>query len=285
MILFTKDVKRDVCFVGGLLIILFSSSCSHTKNIAYFRDLSDTVKVYSQVINETYEMKIQSDDIVQILVNSINPEATAVFNAGNTTSAPISGARSTQAVTSVNVSPTVWGTPTGSNSGYLVDRGGNIDFPVLGSLHVEGMTTKQLKDLLKLKLDKYLREPIVNVRVMNSKITVLGEVAHPATYSIQNERITVIDAIGMAGDLTIYGKRENVLLIREENGERKFVRLNLNSSSLFQSPYYYLKQNDAIYIEPNKNKVKASDLDNVRRLGIITTVITTLVVLASRLIR
>ena len=125
----------------------------------------------------------------------------------------------------------------------------------------------------------------MNVRLMNNKITILGEVAHQGIYSIPSERISIIDALGMAGDLTIYGKRENVLLIREENGERKFVRLNLNSSNLFQSPYFYLKQNDAIYVEPNKKKVNESDLASVRRVAIITSIVTTVVVMISWLRR
>ncbi len=261
-------------------------SCAQTKNIAYFQDLNDTSKLHTQVIRQTYEVKIQPDDIIQVLVNSLNPEATAVFNLGNTTPPPVTGtAPSTQAVTSVNVSPSAMAGPAGSNGGYLVDKDGNIDFPVLGKLHVEGMTLSALKGLLKGKLDKYLTEPIVNVRLLNNKITVLGEVARPATYSIPGERITVLDAIGMAGDLTIYGKRENVLLVREENGERKFVRLNLNSSDIFTSPYFYLKQNDAIYVEPNENKVKASDVTSLRRLSLITTGFTLLVVVISRLIK
>lgn len=268
------------------MLLLIAASCSNTKNIAYFQDLSDTTKVYQQVIRQTYEIKIQPDDIIQVLVNSLNPEATAVFNLGNTTPPPVTGANAqTQAITSINVNPSAMANPTGSNGGYLVDKNGNIDFPVLGQIHAEGMTINALKEMLKGKLEKYLTEPIVNVRLLNNKITVLGEVARPATYSIPSERLTVLDAIGMAGDLTIYGKRENVLLVREENGERRFVRLNLNSSSLFQSPYYYLKQNDAIYVEPNENKVKASDITSLRRLSLITSGFTLLIVIASRLIK
>src|SRR5205085_4095548 len=134
----------------------------------------------------------------------------------------------------------------------------DIDFPVLGKLEVTGLTTSQLSDTLKSKLDQYLKDPIVNVRLLNYKVTILGEVNRPSSYSVTSERLSVVDAIGMAGDLTIDGKRENVLLIREENGERKFIRLNLNSSTLFESPYYYLKQNDIVYVEPSKSKAQSS---------------------------
>ena len=131
-------------------------------------------------------------------------------------------------------------------------------------------------------MDKYLQDPILNIRLLNYKVTVLGEVGHPSTYSIPSERITVMDAIGMAGDLTIYGKRENVLLIREENGERKFIRLNLNSTNIFESPYYYLKQNDIIYVEPNESKIVASNATRLRDIALLTSFLTLLIILATR---
>ncbi len=158
-----------------------------------------------------------------------------------------------------------------------------IDFPVVGKLRISGLTISQLKDTLAMKLDQYLKNPIVNARILNYKITVLGEVVHPASYTLQSERISVVDALGMAGDLTIYGKRENVLLIREENAVRKFVRLNLNSSAIFQSPYYYLKQNDVLYVEPNKARIASTDAQTVRNLSILTSVVTLIIVIVSRL--
>ena len=125
-----------------------------------------------------------------------------------------------------------------------------------------------------MKLDKYLTEPIVNVRLLNYTITVLGEVAHPATYTIPGEQITLIEALGMAGDLTVYGKRENVLLVREEGGKRMFIRLNLNSSDLFKSPYYYLKQKDALYIEADNSKFTALDNGFYRKATLVISVLT-----------
>lgn len=275
-------MKASYCFVCILLIV--ACSCTTRRNLTYFKDLNDTTHLYTRPIPQSFEVKIQRDDIIQILINSLNPEATAVFNLGNTTPPPVAGsAAQTQASTSVNINANAMATPTGSNGGYLVDKDGNIDFPVLGTLHVEGMTIKELKDSLKTKLDKYLTQPIVNVRLLNNKITVLGEVAKPSTYSIPSERVTVIDAIGMAGDLTVYGRRDNVLLIREENGERKFIRLNLNSSDLFQSPYYYLKQNDAIYVEADKSKVEASETANFRRTSLIISALSLIILAIYRL--
>jgi polysaccharide biosynthesis/export protein len=266
----------------ALFFFLFFSACSSTKNVAYFQDLTDTSKIYTQVINGTYEVQIQPDDILEIIVNSINTDAAAPFNMGNSNPAPTPGSQIIQGLTSGSISSSnTGGTTTGR--GYLVDKQGSIDFPVLGNIEVKGLTITQLKDLLKSKLDKYLQDAIINIRLLNYKITVLGEVKQPSTYSIPSERITVVDAIGMAGDLTIYGKRENVLLIREEKGERKFVRLNLNSSNIFESPYYYLKQNDIIYVEPNKSKIAAADITQLRNISIVTSAITLLVVIISRI--
>jgi polysaccharide export outer membrane protein len=259
---------------------LFFSACTTTKNVAYFQDLTDTSKIYTQAINGTYELQIQPDDILKIVVNNIYPEAAAPFNLGNSSS-PLS-ATSTQTIPGATGAVSPINTSGESSEGYLVDKDGSIDFPILGNIKVEGLTINQLKDTLKPRLSKYLQDPIINVRLLNYKVTVLGEVLHPSTYSIPSERITVVDAIGMAGDLTIYGKRENVLLIREVNGQRKFIRLNLNSSNIFKSPYYYLKQNDIIYVEPNKSKIAASDVTQIRNISLISAALTLLVVIITR---
>lgn len=236
------------------------------KKITYFQDLKDTVKIYSQTINSAYEPKIQPDDVLGISVNSINPQATAIFNlSSNNIAQSTPGSDAGAAVSTTQNSSAL--------NGYLVNKKGIIDFPVLGKLTAEGLTTSQLSDTLKLKLDQYLKDPIVNVRLLNYKVTVLGEVNRPSTYSIASERITIVDAIGMAGDLTIDGKRENVLLIREENGERKFIRLNLNSSTLFESPYYYLKQNDIVYIEPSKSRAQSAGQSTFRFVAIAISVL------------
>ena len=273
---------RKYIYLYTLFLLILISSCTSSKNIAYFKDLTDTSKIYSQVMKATYEVKLQPDDIIQILINSVNPEATAVFNLGNTT--PSVRGASQPGGTAVNINNNAMSDPTGGNKGYLVDKDGDIDFPVLGRLKVMGLTTRQLKEQLKAKLDKYLSEPIVNVRLLNYRITVLGEVARPASYTIPGERITIIEALGMAGDLTMYGKRENVLLIREENGLRKFIRLNLNSSNLFQSPYYYLKQNDALYIEPSNSKIDSLETGFFRKASLIVSVLSLVAIITYRIL-
>ena len=262
------------CIISFILTAILFTSCAHSKKITYFQDLADTTKIYSQAMTGTYEPKIQPDDVLGISVNSINPQATAIFN--------MQGSNAAQLAPPANMGTAVNTRSNENNAalnGYLVNKKGIIEFPVLGSLNVGGLTTAQLSDTLKLKLDQYLKDPIVNVRLLNYKVTVLGEVNRPSTYSITSERITVVDAIGMAGDLTIDGKRENVLLIREENGERKFIRLDLNSSTLFQSPYYYLKQNDIVYIEPSKSKAQTSAQSTFKFIGISLSVIS-LIILA-----
>ena len=263
-----------------LLFYLLASSCTTTKNVPYFMDLTDTSKIYTQAIKNTYEIQIQPDDILEIIINDINAQAAAPFNLGNTNPPSVPGMQILQST--LGTKPNTANTTTATGQGYLVDKSGTIDFPVLGNFKVQELTVPQLKDTLKQKLEKYLQNPIINVRLLNYKVTVLGEVLRPATYSIPSERVTIVDAIGMAGDLTIYGKRENVLLIREENGERKFIRLNLNSSNIFESPYYYLKQNDIIYVEPNKAKISSTDIAKLRSISLITAAFTLLIILLTR---
>ncbi len=262
-----------------ICLLLLFTSCLSSKKIPYFQDIKDTSKTFSQVIKVNYEAHIESDDIIEIIVNSINPQATAIFNLGNNTPALPGQTSSNTLATAVFITDL----RNQNSTGYLVNKDGIIDFPVLGKLPVKGLTISQLKDMLALKLDQYLKNPIVNARLLNYKITILGEVNRPSSYTLQSERVSVMDAIGLAGDLTIYGKRENVLLVREENGQRNFIRLNLNSSKIFQSTYYYLKQNDVVYVEPNKSKIASSDARTIRNLSILSTVATVLVVIVSRI--
>lgn len=279
----TKSSSKFGISLLLLATLAMFSSCYNTKNVAYFQDLNDTGKIYTQKMLDTIQTRIQSDDILSIVVNSINPTATAPFNTGNISPALPAVPKVTQnPYSGTTVNPN---TLENNNTlkGYLVDKAGYIDFPIIGNLHVAGLTTAQLRDVLKEKLEKYLQAPSINVRIANYKVTVLGEVARPSTFSIPSERISVIDAIGMAGDLTIFGKRENVLVVREESGKRAFVRLNLNSSDIFQSPYYYLKQNDIVYVEPNKSKVAASDIATARTISFVSVGISLLIVLISRL--
>ena len=155
--------------------------------------------------------------------------------------------------------PVIGNTATSANPlTYMVNADGDIHFPVLGKLEVGGLTTKQINEKLTLILEDYIKNPIINIRLTNFKVTVLGQVASPGTFTIPNERISILEAIGLAGDLEIHGKRKTVMLIREQNGQRMFVNIDLTNKQLFSSPYFYLSQNDVIYVEPNKVQVNAS---------------------------
>ena len=255
--------------VGTFLLFLFTS-CAHSRKIAYFHDLDDTAHLHIQDSIKNFEATIQPGDILDIYVAGMSAQSSAVFNLGNVVPAGVvsPGAASGQGAP-------VTGDLNGATSvrGYKVDKDGTIDFPVLGKITVDGFTTSRLRDTLKNRLDDgYLKFPVVNVRFLNYKITILGEVVHPASSVISGERATIVDAIGMAGDLTLYGKRDNVLVIREEGGRRAFARLDLTSSKVFNSPYYFLKQNDIVYVEPTHARVVASDDRTVRLVSVLGTI-------------
>jgi polysaccharide export outer membrane protein len=156
--------------------------------------------------------------------------------------------------------------------------------PLIGRIMVKGLTTSDVKNRIKSEVSTFLKDPIVSVRLQNFKVTVLGEVNRPANYIVPNERVSLLDALGMAGDLTIYGRRENVLLVREQDGKKTLTRLNLNRSNLFQSPYYYLQQNDIVYVEPTKSKAEGSDLAAARKVSIITSLASLAIIIVTQLI-
>jgi len=260
-----------------ILVILLVSvgmfSCSSTKHIKYFEDLSDSVSTTNLGLTVYTEPVIQVDDIVTIIIQTVDPSSTLTVNSGNVPSAPLG---------------TVLGSPVAptpvSVSGYLVSKDGNVDIPTIGKLKLQGLTTSQAKELVLKKAGEFYKDPMVIVRFANFKISVTGEVARPAVYVVPNEKINVLDALALAGDLTIYGKRENVLLIRDGgNGEKYAYRLNLNKSSLVRSPYFYLKQNDILYVEPTKGKAAANDIAQTRNVAIISSILSLLVIVISRI--
>jgi polysaccharide export outer membrane protein len=172
--------------------------------------------------------------------------------------------------------------PSDNIPGFRVDKAGNIELPLAGKIKVDGLNTTEVKELIRSKAAPYYKNPVVNVRLANFRVTVLGEVTRPGTYTVSNETISLLDAIGMAGDLTIYGKRENVLLVRKDGGKLSYIRFDLNSSSTFRSPYFILHQGDVIYVEPNKSKVASTDVSKLRSYSLIATGISLLIVILSR---
>jgi polysaccharide biosynthesis/export protein len=249
----------------GLIAVILCSSCGNTKKVAYLNDVSDT-EINNAIDN--LEPVIQKNDLLSIAVSSPNATASEPFNTAVTVSTQTVGYTATQA------------------AGYLVDHDGYIDLPMLGRVKAGGLTKKELKENITKALvdNKYLLHPVVNVRYLNFKVTVLGEVARPMVINVPDEKINILEALGFAGDMTVYARRNNVALIREEKGNRIVKRLDLNSGNVLTSPYYYLKPNDIIYVEPNKAKVSAAS--NTRNwLPAILSALSVTAVIVDRLTR
>ncbi len=224
----TKNYFYPIILGLGLLL----NSCVSSKKMVYFENESAT-----SIENiAKYEVKIQPDDLLDINVSSVNPTAAIPFNLYES------------AANINNPKPLL----------YLVDSEGTISFPVIGNIEVEGLTTNEIKHKITGILKDYLKNPVINIRLKNFKITVLGEVKKPGAYFVPNERITILEAIGLAGDLNIQAKRAKIKLIRESGGKRTKTTFDLTSENLFNSPYFYLAQNDIIYVEPNKAKINSS---------------------------
>lgn len=224
------------------LSLLFFASCSslRTRNIVYFSDLEQ-----KPLITESIEIKrltIKPGDLLAIEVLTPNMETNMLFNRGIIMEEGAGGQMMRQ--------------QGNQNEGYLVDTRGTIDFPVLGTMPVNGMTTEQLRDSILLRVKEYVQDPIVKVRLQNFRFTMMGETG-PAVVEVpaDNEDVNLLEGLAMAGGISIYGKMENVLVIREQNGERTMARLNLNSKEILNSPYFFLQQNDIVYVEPDKAKV------------------------------
>ena len=261
-------ILRPTSFILCLFIILFTS-CNR-RNLAYFSDM-DGQATYTEKVSNATEPKIKPDDLLSITVTSMNPEANQLFNRGTIPSA------GTVTDFSTNYRPTDI-----RNEGYLVNQQGLIEFPVLGKVQVGGLTKEEAKEKLVEQLEEYLKDPIVSIRYLNYRVTVIGEVNRPSTFTIPSEKINILEALGMAGDMTAYGKRENVLIIREEEGERTMTRVNLNNKELLNSPHFYLQQNDVVYVEPDRLKqVNAST--NTRTISIIASITSLAIVIATRI--
>ncbi|MDB5024591.1 MAG: Polysaccharide biosynthesis/export protein [Mucilaginibacter sp.] len=247
-----KNIYQNIFLY--LTVIFCLSSCVNQKQIAYFQkgiNQSDTIQVA-----KAYIPKIQSVDILSINIGSLNPAASSFFNPYSTTPAGIDFTDATSLANGTTPMPTL---SQSASPGFLVAADGSIELPLLGNIKLAGLTTSEARDTIKNRLKHFLKEPTVNVRVMNYKISVMGEVAKPSVYVIPNEKITLPEAISMAGDLTIFGKRDNVLIIRDVDGKKEFGRINLNSREIYNSPYYYLHDNDIVYVEPGKGKSAQSD--------------------------
>jgi len=225
-------IRSNTSFFLLLTTLLFLTSCHTHKKLVYFQN---------EIGGEghtNYTPTLKADDFVSIVVSGEDPEAVAAFNL------PVAVGISTSANSGYTQ-----GNP--EKMGYLIDANGHVQLPVLGNIALAGMNRMEATTLLQEKLSAYLNNPVVNIQILNFKVTVLGEVGKPGTFKVPNERITLLEAIGLAGDLKITGVRKNVLVIRDNQGEKQEFRVDLTDNTLFNSPVYYLQQNDVVYVEPN----------------------------------
>lgn len=223
-------LKKIALLFFGILFF----SCASRKDVVYYQDIDSMA---SQEKSNSYEIKIQPDDLLSITVSAEDPEVAIPFNMGST-----SGTSGTSQTIQL----------------YLVDSNGTIDFPILGNLKVSGLTRSEMLKMLQDRITVYIKNAIINLRITNFKVSVQGEVNAPGTYPVASDRVTLIEALSKAGDLTIFGKRNNILIIREIDGVKSFNRVDITKSDFINSPFYYLAQNDVIYVEPNKSKISAS---------------------------
>lgn len=258
--MYKKQTIKRVLILSLVFLELFNlTSCGSKKDIVYFQNAKDFETI---VDTDTFTPRFKVNDIISIYVSALDLNAVKPFNL-------------------------VKGSEQGSNFeyvDYLIDIEGNIDFPVLGKIKLIGLTVEEAKELLKEKLSIYLDSPIINMRITNFRVTVLGEVTRPGTYFISGERATILECIGLAGDLTIKGQRKNVMVIRDFNGTKTYTRVDLTNKELFNSPVYYLTQNDVVYVEPNKSAVSNSNFDSriSTAISIASILITSTVILLTR---
>lgn len=256
-------LKRSYLFFILILTVLLTFSCASRKEVVYFQDTGN----YETLIDENKSItKFKVDDLISIYVSSLNPEASAPFNLFRGGSE--GGLRPEQV-------------------DYLVDQEGMIDFPVIGKIKIEGLSPDELRILLRNRLSEYLKDPIINIRLRNFTVTVLGQVSRPGTYPVNGEQITILEALGLAGDLTLRGVRENILVIRDFNGTKVYTRIDLTSKHMTRSPVYYLTQNDVVYVEPNSTGIKETSVgpSTTITITILSTLITSAVLFITRINR
>lgn len=235
-------MKKSILFIATAAIVMFFSSCGSTKDVAYFQN-ADSVNY--EASKGLYDARIMPKDLITVSVSTTDPKAAAPFNLSSS---------------GIQLGTSSSSSGQGSQMNYLVDNDGTIKFPIVGKLSVGGLTKRQCEDMIEKKISPYLAQgenPVVTVRMASFKVSVTGEVNSPGVFVIDQEKINIVEALARAGDLTIYGKRENVLLIREDaTGKKTTFRINLTDANLINSPLYYLQQNDIIVVEPNSVKAK-----------------------------
>ncbi len=251
-------MKKTIPFLLALLFF----SCASRKDVVYYQNIDGLANEKSN----SYEVKLQPDDLLTIIVSAEDPEIAMPFNLKSITvqdlgRLDLAGGQQTMQL-------------------YLIDASGSIEFPVLGKLKVGGLSRSEVLQLLQQKIGVYIKDPIINLRIMNFKVSLQGEVNAPGTYSVDSERITLIEALSKAKDLTIYGKRNNILIIREVDGVTSYNRVDITNADFINSDFYYLSQNDVVYVEPNKTKINGAAIGpNTGVIISITSILITLITL------
>lgn len=254
-----KSFFRTISIVFILMVSLFLTSCTTKKEIIYFQNAKNFETI---VDTETFKAKLKIGDIISVYVSTIDPTVTRPYNL---------------VIQSGN---------SGQLIDYLIDVEGNIDYPVLGKVKLVGLTVEEAKELFKKKFSEgqLLKDPVIMIRVLNFRVTIAGEVASPGVYSVSGERISILEALGMAGDLTIKGRRDNVLVVRDFNGTKTYTRVDLTNKEVFNSPVYYLTQNDYIYVEPNNSSISSASGDSrvSTIISITSFILTTALIFVTR---
>ena len=247
-------------FISILILGILLTSCASKEDVVYFQNTGNFETIVGK---NDFTPKFKVDDLVSIHVSTLDNEASVPFNL-------FRGASE--------------GGITPEQVDYLIDKEGEIDFPVVGKIKISGLSPEETRVLIRERLSEYLKDPIINIRLMNFRITVLGEVNAPGTYPVNSEKVTILQAIGLAGDLTIKGQRENVMVIRDFDGTKVYRRIDLTKKEALNSPVYYLTQNDVVYIEPNQSAVQSSQLDNRATIlvSIFSVLITSTVIILTR---
>lgn len=248
-------LRECLCWCMIVVFILSIQSCKSSKEIVYFQNL-DIKKIDSITALKVHV--IVPGDILQLNVITMNEEADRAFTKSG------------------------FKLDNSSQTGYLVDSSGHIDIPYLGLFKIKGYSTSSARDALKEKLAPFLKDPVISIKLMNFTISVMGDVAKPGTFQIMNERVSLPEALSLAGDLTITGKRNNVTIIREKNGTRTYSKIDLKKADLFTSPYYYLESNDIVYVEPSKAKIAQADTRTWQALTFVVTTLSLVTVLILR---
>lgn len=252
-------IKKIFSKLLVFVVLLNILSCASRREVVYFQD----AKSFETVVNtESFTPRLKIDDLLSIHVSAFDAESVRPFNLTK-------GMSEAGRVEELD---------------FLIDKDGFIDYPLVGKIKLIGLTIEEAKAEMVNKLKDYLKDPIINIRIKNFRVTVLGEVNRPGTYTINSERISITEALGLAGDLRIKGRRDNVLVVRDFNGAKTYTRINLTSKEFINSPVYYLTQNDLVYVEPNQSAITSSSLDNraTITISIISTLLTSAIILITR---